>query len=129
MLIAGPRRRAINPIVKTSVALLAITLLAHEASSQPPAPVDQLIPWLLQEDADLKGVAFAEVIADATGKRVLPFDRNNEVDLRVLNAITAAANETAKRLNAPDNPIQKIGRINEVSSHFEDTLREILDAT
>jgi hypothetical protein len=34
-----------------------------------------------------------------------------------------------KRLNAPDSEIQNIDRINEVSSHFEDTLRELLSAT
>jgi len=34
-----------------------------------------------------------------------------------------------KRLNAPNSPIQAVARINEVSSHFEDTLREVLGAT
>ena len=34
-----------------------------------------------------------------------------------------------KRMNAPDSQIQNIDRINEVSSHFEDTLRELLSAT
>jgi len=32
------------------------------------------------------------------------------------------------RLNAPGSAIQEINRINEVSSHFEDTLRELLNA-
>jgi len=31
-------------------------------------------------------------------------------------------------MNAPDSPIQKIARINEVSSHFEDMIRELLNA-
>ena len=34
-----------------------------------------------------------------------------------------------KQLNAPDSVIQNIDRINEVSNHFEDTLRELLNAT
>jgi hypothetical protein len=34
-----------------------------------------------------------------------------------------------KRLNAQDSAIQNIDRINEVSSHFEDTLRELLNRT
>ena len=34
-----------------------------------------------------------------------------------------------KRLNAPESAIQNVDRINEVSSHFEDTLRELLNAT
>jgi hypothetical protein len=38
------------------------------------APVDQLIPWLLDEDRQMRAIAFAEVIFDATGKHVLPVD-------------------------------------------------------
>lgn len=91
-----------------------------------PAPVDQLIPWLLDEDRQLRGIPFADVIADATGKKVLPFDGRNEVDERVVKAIAAACDETIKRLNAPQSPIQKVERINEVSSYFEDLLRELL---
>src|SRR4051812_36617373 len=57
------------------------------ASGLAKAPVDQLIPWLLSEDRELRGVPFSEVIFDATGKRVLRFDRNDEVDRTVGNAI------------------------------------------
>jgi hypothetical protein len=83
---------------------------------------------LLDEDQQLRGVPLSEVILDTTGKKVLPFDANNAVDQRVAKAISAACNETMKRLNAPGSAIQNIDRINEVSSHFEDTLRELLDA-
>jgi hypothetical protein len=93
------------------------------------APVDQLIPWLLDEDRQLRGIPFAEVIADATGKKVLPVDVKNEVDERVVNAIAAACDETIRHLNAPQSPIQKVERINEVSSYFEDVLRELLNST
>jgi hypothetical protein len=44
------------------------------------APVDQLIPWLLDEDRQMRGISFAEVIFDTTGKRVLPVDSKNEID-------------------------------------------------
>src|SRR2546430_16348075 len=93
------------------------------------APVDQLIPWLLDEEAQLRGIPFNEVIVDVTGKKVLPFDPKNEVDQRVEKAISAACDEATKRSNAEDSPIQKVARINEVSSHFEDTLRELLNST
>src|ERR1051325_8281742 len=92
-------------------------------------PVDQLIPWLLDEDRQLRGIAFSEVIFDATGKRVLPIDPSNEIDQRVLKQIAVACDETMKRLNAPDSAVQNVGRINEVSSHFEETLRDLLNAT
>src|SRR5712672_4878167 len=124
------------------IAFVAITAVVAGAWAQsanvrpesaPPAtaqaPVDQLIPWLLDEDQQLRGVPFSEVIFDTTGKRVLSFEANNAVDQRVAKAISAACDETMKRLNAPDSVIQNIDRINEVSSHFEDTLRELLSGS
>jgi hypothetical protein len=47
----------------------------------------------------------------------------------VVKQISAACDETIKRLNAPDSVIQNVERINEVSSRFEDTLREVLSST
>src|SRR5213592_1964427 len=100
-----------------------------QTSPAPKAPLDQLIPWLLNEDQQLRGVPFSELVFDATGRKVLSFEANNAVDQRVAKAISAACDETMKRLNAPDSLIQNVDRINEVSSHFEDTLRELLNAT
>ena len=90
--------------------------------------MDQLIPWLLDEDRQLRGVPFSEVIFDTTGKRVLPFDAKNAVDQRIAKAISAACHETMKRFNMPSSAIQRVDRINEVSGHFEDSLRELLNA-
>ncbi len=107
---------------------LASACLA-QTSPSPKGPVDQLIPWLLDEDQQLRGVLFGEVIFDTTGRKVLPFAANNAADQRVAKAISATCDETIKRLNARDSVIQNVDRINEVSSHFEDTLRELLSAT
>ena len=90
------------------------------------APVNQLITWLLDQDRQLREIPFAEVIFDATGKRVLPMDSKNEIDQRVIKQISAACDATVKRFNAPYSAIQSVSRINEVSSHFEDCLRERL---
>lgn len=103
-------------------------MLCAGGRAQSPAPVDRLIPWLLDENRQLRGIPFGEVIRDTTGKRVLATDKANEVDQRVISAIGAACDETIKRLNAADSVVQKIGRINEVSSHFENSLRELLNA-
>jgi hypothetical protein len=97
--------------------------------SQAGSPVDQLIPWLLNEDLQMRGIPFAEVIFDATGKRVLPLNPKDEIDQRVIKQISTACDQTMKRFNAPDSAIQNVDRINEVSSHFEDYLRELLNAT
>ena len=110
----------------------AFAQAAADKSSPPAtaadAPVDQLIPWLLDEDRQLRGIPFAEVIFDATGKRVLPVNAKDEIDQRVIKQISAACDETIKQFNAPDSTIQNIDRINEVSSHFEDNLRQLLNA-
>jgi hypothetical protein len=83
----------------------------------------------MNEEAQLKGIQFSKVIVDVTGKKVLSFNPSDEVDQRVLKGISAACTETVKRLNEPGRAIQNISRINEVSSHFEDTLRELLNST
>jgi hypothetical protein len=102
-------------------------VVATANNPNPIAPVDQLIPWLMDEESQLRGIPFSEVIMDATGKRVLAFDPKAEVDRRVIKRIGGALDETLQRMNAADSPIQNIKRINEVSSHFEDSLRELLN--
>jgi hypothetical protein len=117
--------------MRSTLALLIIVVLSNSSPVQSAAAtaMDQLIPWLLDEDQQLRGVPFSELIFDATGRKVLPFEANNAVHQRIAKAISAACDETMKRLNAPDSAIQNVGRINEVSSHFEDTLRGLLNAT
>ena len=112
----------------TALILLARTAIA-QVSAQPKAAVDEFIPWLLNANEQLRSIPFSEVIFDSTGKRVLPFDHNNPTDQLVAKAISAACEETIKRSNARDSAIQNVDRINEVSSHFEDALRELLNAT
>jgi hypothetical protein len=90
-------------------------------------PVDSLIPWLLQEDTQLRGIPFSEVIFDVTGKRVLAFNPKNETDLRVVKQISVVLDEVMSQLNSPASVIQGIPRINEVSSHFEDLMRVLLN--
>jgi len=123
------------PTVALPFVLVAAVAQSSAALPESPTPatgkaaVDQLVPWLLDEDQQLRGVAFSKLIFDTTGRKVLPFAANNAVDQRVAKAISAACDEAMKRLNAPDSEIQNVDRINEISSHFENTLRELLNAT
>ena len=114
-----------------TVSLIAFSELEAQMATAPPntekAAVDALIPWLLQEDAQLRRIPFNEVIFDATGKRVLAFNPKDEVDARVAKQISTVLDEVMTRLNASDSSIQGIMRINEVSSHFEDLMRELLN--
>lgn len=97
---------------------------AQEASK---APIDQLVPWLLREDQELREIPFSQVIFAATGKRLLAIDPENEADQRIIKSISEVLDEAMKRMNAPDSPVQSLARINEASSHFEDLLRELLN--
>ena len=101
---------------------------ATPATTVADAPVDQLIRWLLDENRQLRGIPFAEVIFDTTGKRVLSVNPKDEIDERVIKQISAACDETLRRFNTPDSAIQNVARINEVSSHFENSLRQLLNA-
>lgn len=107
----------------------AVVSFATVLSAQSPEkdPIDQLIPWLLREDGELREIPFSKVIFDATGKRVLAIDPKNAADRRVVKCISDVLNEVMKRMNAPDSPVQNLARINEASSHFEDLLRELLN--
>lgn len=101
---------------------------ARPAAPASSAPVDQLISWLLKEDTELRGVPFSQVIHDTTGTKVLPFSLADPTDQRVVNALSTALDDVVRQLNAPESPIHKIARINEVSSHFEDAVRERLNS-
>jgi len=102
---------------------------AGAPSSTEKAAVDALIPWLLQEDPQLREIPFSEVIFDTTGKHVLAFNPKDETDARVLKQMSSVLDQVMTRLNAPESLIQRIPRINEVSSHFEDLIRQLLNKT
>lgn len=115
------------------LALLAATVSTArcfaEGTTNEKSAVEQLIPWLLSEDRQLQGLAFSDVIFAATGKHVLSIDPKNEIDRRVIERMRSVLDEVLKRMNMPENAVQKVGRINEVSSHFENSLRELLNTT
>src|SRR2546421_5918064 len=118
---SGMRR----PLVLPAVAVVFV--VAASAQTPEKAPIDQLIPWLLRENGELRDIPFSKVVADATGKQLLSIDPKNEADQRVLKNISVVLDEVMTRMNMPDSPVQGLARINEASSHFEDLLRELLN--
>ncbi len=108
------------------VFLLAVTSAAF--AEEKPGAVQQLIPWLLDESSALKGIPFAEVIAATSGKRVLPLDRADKETQRILGEIGHALDDVLAAMNAPDSPARSAKRVNEMSSHFETSLRAKLNA-
>ncbi len=110
-------------------AFLALAITASAlAEEKPSSPTASLIPWLLDEQAELKEIPFSEIIFQTTGHKIIPLEAANETDQRVLKQIGGALDEVIKRMSAPDSPVQSFARINEVSSAFENMIRELLDA-
>ena len=97
------------------------------ATPSPAAPAATFIPWLLQGKEELSHMPLSDVVFYATGKKVLAIDRQDETDQRVLKQLGEVLDEVVKRMNAPDSPIQSVARINEVSSPFENMIRELLN--
>lgn len=104
------------------------TVLSPALAQTNSSDSQKLIGWLLEEDRELSGVPFADVIQATSGKRLIAFERTNAADRALLAKISSALDLVLERMNAPDSAAQKPKRINEVSSHFEDALREALNA-
>lgn len=92
------------------------TLHAQEKKSD----AAEFIDWLLQDERDLKGIPFSEVLAATTGKKILPVDP--EADKPWLEKLGAILDRTLAKLNDPSHPIHTAGRINEASRFIEDEL-------
>jgi hypothetical protein len=110
-----------------AIALLFALLLPARAQSKE-AEAGQLILWLLDEDRDLNGIPFADIIHATSGKRIIPLNRTNAADRALLAKIGTAMDRVLARMNATNSPAQKERRINEVSRHFEEAMRQELDA-
>jgi hypothetical protein len=103
--------------------------LVSKAADTNRMDVGQAVLAVAKADRELKEIPFAEVVKAATGRRILPFDLKNENDRELLSKIGAAMDEVMKRMNATNSVAQKQRRINEVSSHFEDEMKKVLNDT
>jgi hypothetical protein len=78
---------------------IAIAVVAQSSAALPESPtpatgkaaVGSTDSLVLDENQQLRGVPFSEVIFDTTGKRVLLFDAKNAVDQRVAKATAPPA--------------------------------------
>ncbi len=109
-----------------SLIILAVALAHTVVAQEKPSAVRQLIPWLLDEDAALKGVLFSEVISATSGKRVIPIDRHDADTARILKRIGAALDTVLAEMNSTGSPAKKQKRVNEMSKFFEDAIMENL---
>jgi hypothetical protein len=109
------------------VAFLALSASFALADEQAKT-VSTLIPWLLDESAALKGIRFADVVAATSGKRVIPVDRADPDEKRILATIGTALDAVLADMNAPDSKTRAAKRVNEMSSHFENAMQSRLNA-
>ena len=100
-----------------ALALIAASpLLAEEKKSD----ATEFLGWLLQEDRDLKGINFSEVLAATSGKKIIPIDP--ATDKPWIQKLGEILDRTLAKLNDPSHPIHSAGRINEASRFIEDEL-------
>lgn len=121
----------------TRTLLLALLLAAawklghdhHRSQSTRPRPASdsQLVRHLLDEKLGARHFSFASVAEACSGKKVIPLD-DRPSHRRVKEAIESALAAAITRFNAADSPVRSLRRINEASRHFEDALRDSLDA-
>ena len=90
--------------------------------------VETLIPWLLDQNTALKGLRFADVIAATSGRRIIPVDRADNDDRRILAVIGTALDAVLAEMNAPGSKPRAAKRVNEMSSHFENAIQARLNA-
>jgi hypothetical protein len=84
--------------------------------------IEPFVRWLLEDGERLEDVRFAEVAEAVSGQRVLPVDPVDSVDQTMLAHIEATLDAMLLALAEPDNPIHKVGRVNEISRHVEEYL-------
>jgi len=94
-----------------------VSIQAQEKSAD-----DALIKQLLTEDLGTRTFRFATVVESSSGKKVVPFQRENPYHAATSQQIKLAIKNTIKQLNQADSPVKKLRRINEASRYFEDLL-------
>lgn len=106
--------------------LLLVVCAASTAHSEN-AEVEPFVRWLLDDGERLVDIRFAEVAEAVSGRKVLAVDPEDEVDAAMLQILEDALDAMLADLALPENPIHKVGRVNEISRHAEDFLLEYLN--
>ena len=92
------------------------------------ADVQSIVTALMNDETELHGVPFDEVVYAVAGRRVLPLNRTNAVERELIAKIGAALDAVMLKLNATNSPARHKRRINEVSALFESAIQAELNA-
>ena len=90
--------------------------------------VSSLISTFLDGGGTYRDIPFSEVIHASSGNRIIPLDPNEEVDAIILDEVSRTLDATLSDFNGEDSPTNVVPRINEVSSYFEEKIREYMSA-
>jgi len=98
-----------------------------EVVEPPPPSLKELIGTLTNDREAFEDIPFRDVIEATTGHQVVPFDPSQPGDKELLESIEVALDVAFDRFNRKESPTNDEGRINEVSSHFEEVIMEVLN--
>jgi hypothetical protein len=117
---------AMRSVFCLGLGLLVIMMPPGQAA---PTNTTAAIAAVFQADRELDGMPLSTVIEATTGRKIIPINLEREPDRELIRALGVALDEVLRRLNATNSPAQRERRINEVSSHFENELKTVLNAT
>jgi len=100
-----------------------------QSPADPPGAFLPIIETAIRHPEALENIPFADVVRASSGREIIPIDPTLPADAELLGALRLALNHTLAQLNRPDSPARSEKRINEVSSHFEKSLRSEIDST
>jgi hypothetical protein len=112
-----------SSLASLALVLAASFIFAFGASAEDLRP---LVTTLMRDEEELADVRFADVVQGATGKRIIPLGTNT-ADRVFVEKVSRALDGVLAIMNARDSAARNKRRINEVSSVFEEALRDQLN--
>ena len=105
--------------------------LLWQSNAKPPAgaaPAAEAVRSVMTAEAALLDIPLRDVIAAATGRKILPLQPDKiPSDAACRRHIMLAADKVIAFLNAADGPLRGLRRINEGSRHVEEKLITLLN--
>ncbi|MEM7700226.1 MAG: hypothetical protein AAF236_17675 [Verrucomicrobiota bacterium] len=90
--------------------------------------VEGLLSAVMDGGGTFEDVPFASLIEQSTDRQVIAVDPSDQISAELLSVIETAMASIFVKFNQTDSEPNQEKRINEVSSHFEEALREAITA-
>ena len=110
-------------MLKSTLCILSLIFLcSFTSSAQEKTDDSKLVKQLLTEDLGSRSFLFSQVVESTSGKKVIPFNKQNSIHKTAVDQIKLAIQSSIETLNKADSPIKKLRRINEATRYFENLL-------